>query len=88
MNGQYSRIIKSVFDRNIIIAQVFAPKEEASASAKASASGAAALKSYVNDAPSEEVKCPIKGCRFSSSNPVERDHHVKVTERLSYFGKR
>ena len=56
------------------------PKEEASAPGKP---GAAALKSYVNDVHSEGVKCPIKNCRFSSSNPVERDHHVKVTERLS-----
>ena len=26
-----------------------------------------------------EVKCTVKGCRFSSSNPAERDHHLKVS---------
>ena len=31
-----------------------------------------------NNAPADEVKCTIKGCRFSSSNPLERDHHLKV----------
>ena len=31
-----------------------------------------------DNAPADEVKCTIKGCRFSSSNPLERDHHLKV----------
>ena len=52
------------------------PKEETSA-VKASLAGAG-IKSKARDNPADEVKCPIKGCRFSSSNPVERDHHVKV----------